>query len=110
MKSKWPWLLFCGLMHTAAYAVDDASKQVQMLNTQIQSQLQQIQENQKNVDKNLNAEIQGQLKKMQSDLQKQIDDGYYKTQNQIKAVQDALQQQIMQVNDNIKGMNAAKGK
>lgn len=88
------------------YADDSVSKQIQMLNSQIQAQLQQIQEAQKKTDKVFNDQIQAQLKQIQTDIQKQINEGYKKTQDQIKAVQDAMQKQIQQVNTNV--VNAAK--
>jgi len=90
-----------------AYAGDDASKQMQMLNSQIQTQLQQIQEKQQNQMLALNKQVQDQLKQMQTKLEKEISDGYSKTQDQIKNLQTALQGQIKQVNDNLeKGLKA----
>lgn len=81
----------------AAAAGDDAGKQIEALNTQIQAQLQQM-----------NATNQAQLKKIQADIQKQISDGYNLTQAQIKKVQDDMQKQIQQVNANITASKAVK--
>lgn len=81
----------------AAAADDSAAKQINALNTQIQAQLQKM-----------NETNQAQLKKMQSDLQKQINDGYNKTQAQIKKVQDGMQKEIQQVNANITASKAVK--
>lgn len=101
MKRKIVLYLFLvfGAVNIISAADDDTSKQLQMLNSQIQSQLQQIQEKQKNQDIEFNKQIQSQLKQIQSDIQKQIADGYNKTQAQIKKVQDTLQGQIKQVSE-----------
>ncbi len=95
-------LIMLGTGQSVVYADGgDASKQLQMLNSQIQVQLQQIQENQQKHDKAFNTQIQGQMKKLQVDIQKQITDSFNKTQEQIKTVQNNLQKEIKQLNENI---------
>ncbi len=110
MKSKlalsMSTLLFVAISGTCV-ADDDASKQIQMLNTQIQAQLQQIQEAQKKHDKDFNTQIQTQLKQLQSDIQKEISDGYNKTQDQIKKVQDTFQAQIKQISEDVQKASKA---
>ena len=93
-------LLFLGAGSTTFASSDNTSKQIQQLNSQIQAQLQQIQEAQKKYDQTSNKQIQDQLKQVQSNIEKEIMDSYNKTQAQIKTMQDALQLQIQQVNKN----------
>lgn len=106
-KKGWMMVLLMGTAHGAFAADESASKQIQMLNSQIQSQLQQMQEAQKKQNKDLNTQLQAQLKKVQTDIQKQINEGYAKTQDQIKTVQDNLQGQIKQVSADITKAAAA---
>lgn len=79
------------------YAENDATKQVQLLNSQIQAQFQQIQASQQAQIKTLNDQIQTQIKQMQTELQAQIQKVNTTAQEQIKLVQTTLQQQIQQV-------------
>lgn len=92
-------LIFVGAGHMAYAAEDNVSKQIQQLNSQIQSQLQQIQETQQKQTKTMNTQIQAQLKQMQADLQAQIQKSNTNNQDQIKAMQTQLQTQIKQVHD-----------
>ena len=89
---------FLGIVTSGVYDDNDnASKQMQMLNSQIQSQLQQMQEAQKKREKAEHSQTQAQLKKVQDDIQKQIKDSYDLTQKQLKTMQDTLQAQIKQI-------------
>lgn len=107
-QKKWMLILLLGAS-PGVFAEDDSpSKQIQMLNSQIQSQLQQIQETQKKQISDLNKQLQAQLKKVQMDIQKQINEGYSKTQDQIKTVQDNLQKQIKQVSLDVTKAGTAK--
>ena len=92
-------LLLIGISHVASAADDNVSKQIQLLNSQIQSQLQQIQETQQKQTKTMNTQIQAQLKQMQTDMQAQIQKSNSNNQDQIKAMQTQLQAQIKQVHD-----------
>ncbi|MDP3562036.1 MAG: hypothetical protein Q8R83_07660 [Legionellaceae bacterium] len=84
---------------TNSYA-DDASKQIQMLNQQLQSQLQQVQETQQKQLNDLNKQLQTQVKQVQTDLQAQIQ----KVNEQMKQMQTDLQAQIKQLQVNtVKG-------
>ncbi|HBI22470.1 MAG TPA: hypothetical protein DDY37_07825 [Legionella sp.] len=101
-------LLLMGTANGVFAADESASKQIQMLNSQIQSQLQQMQETQKKQNADLNTQIQAQLKKLQTDIQKKMNEGHAKTQDQIKTVQDNLQSQIKQVSEDITKIAASK--
>ena len=89
----------------AGHAEDNTSDQIQMLNSQIQAQLQQMQETQQKELKELNMQLQTQLKKMQTDLQEKIQTLNTQTQEQMKTMQTELQTQIKQVYD-----DATRGK
>ncbi|AHE67388.1 hypothetical protein [Legionella oakridgensis] len=80
-----------------AYADDNTTKQIQLLNSQIQAQLQKIQADQQNQIKQLNTQIQTQLKQLQQQLQDQIQQVNTDTQKQIQTLQTTLQNQIKQV-------------
>ena len=56
-------LLLGGLLNTA-YAADNTSQQIQLLNSQIQAQLQKMQTDQQAQIKTLNTQIQTQIKQM----------------------------------------------
>lgn len=88
-------------------AEDSTSKQIQMLNSQIQSQIQQMQEVQRKNDKAYHDKIQAQLKQIQMDIQKQISQGYNQTEEQIKKVQDTLQKEIKQVKEDVDSLAKA---
>lgn len=107
-KTGWMIVLLLGTANGTFAADESAAKQILILNSQIQSQLQQMQETQKKQNKDLNTQLQAQLKKVQTDIQKQINDGYAKTQDQIKTVQDNLQSQIKQVSGDVAKAAAAK--
>lgn len=72
-------------------ATDNVSQQIQLLNSQIQTQLQTIQSDQQKQIQTLNKQIQTQLKQTQTDLQAQIQKENAQTQAQIKELQTNLQ-------------------
>ncbi|WP_133127419.1 hypothetical protein [Legionella nagasakiensis] len=80
-----------------AYADDNVTKQIQLLNSQIQAQLQKIQADQQNQIKQLNTQIQTQLKQLQQQLQDQIQKVNTDTQKQMQTMQTTLENQIKQV-------------
>ncbi|PJD90731.1 MAG: hypothetical protein CK424_08675 [Legionella sp.] len=88
----------------------DSSQQVQQLNSQIQTQLQQIQETQQKQMKELNTKIQSQLQQMKKELDGQIQTVNTQTQKQLKQVQDTLQAQIKQVQADAMKAQAAASK
>lgn len=73
------------------------SEQIQQLNTQIQTQLKQIQITQQQQIDALNSQLQGQIKQMQAQLQEQIQKVNSQSQDQMQKMQSALQDQIKQV-------------
>lgn len=100
MLKKWMIGLGIGLclaspMGTAADAA--GAQQIQQLNSQIQAQLQQIQEAQQKQMKELNTKIQTQLKQIKTDLDASIAKVNTQNQTQLKQVQEALQAQIKQI-------------
>lgn len=96
-------LIFSTVLPLSAYATSTettgapVAQQIQQLNTQIQSQLKQIQvQQQQQIDK-LNGQLQVQMKQMQVQLQAQIQKVNAQTQDQMQKIQASLQQQIKQV-------------
>ena len=71
---------------------DNTAKQIQMLNSQIQAQLQQLQESQQKQIKELNVKIQAQLQQMQTNLEAEIQKVNTQNQAQFKKIQDNIQQ------------------
>ena len=93
-----PFYIFAMLSFShSLWAADSATAQVNLLNSQIQDQLQKLQEKQQKQMKDLNAQIQTQLQQMQANLQAQIQKVNTQTQAQMKQLQDALHQQIQQI-------------
>ena len=86
-------LLVCSMSAKA----DDASQQIQLLNSQIQAQLQQMQAAQQKQISTLNQQTQQQLKDLQTLLQNKMLASNKSTQEQIKTLQTTLQAQIQQV-------------
>lgn len=70
-----------------SYADDDVDKQIQQLNTQIQTQLQQIQALTQKQITTVNTQIQSQIQQMQADVQKQIATMNTQTQSQLQQLQ-----------------------
>lgn len=92
-------------------AADNTSAQIQMLNSQLQAQLQQMQDTQQKQIKELNTQLQKQLSTLQKDLQTKIETVNTQTQEQIKTLKTDLEKQIMQVYDEAtQGKTAAKPK
>ena len=105
------WVVFLGrgglglalsLSSMSTHAAEDsASKQIQMLNSQLQSQLQQMQEKQQKQMQTLNKQIQAQLKETQTKLQAQIKELNKTTQEKMKAMQTTLHDEIEKVNEKV---------
>ncbi|MCW8408591.1 hypothetical protein OQJ13_06340 [Legionella sp. PATHC035] len=90
----WAKSLFCMVfLANIAFAND-----ISQFNTQIQSQLKQLQTDQQQQTQQMNTQLQEQIKKVQADLQQQIQSVNTQLQNQIKTVQSQLQTQIQTVN------------
>lgn len=87
-----------GLLTTPLYA-DDTSKQIQMLNSQLQVQLQRMQESQEKQIHTLNAQLQKQLKETQTKLQSEMQAMNASNQKKMKAMHDDLQAQIKQIHE-----------
>ena len=95
-----------GCVSTGSFAGPDATQQ---LNTQIQAQLQVIQEKQTKATLESYKKIQAQLKQMNDDLGAQIKKVNDTSQAQMKKMQEDLQAQIKQVQaDAVKSAAAAK--
>jgi t-SNARE complex subunit (syntaxin) len=77
------------------------AQQIQMLNSQIQAQLQQMQETQQKQIADLNTQVQGQLKKMKDELSAQIATLNTNYQADLKKMQNDLQAQIKQVQSDV---------
>lgn len=91
---------------TGSFAGPDPTQQ---LNTQIQAQLQQIQEKQTKATLESYKKIQAQLKQMNDDLGAQIKKVSDQTQAQMKKMQEDLQIQIKKVQaDAVNSAAAAK--
>jgi gas vesicle protein len=91
-----------GLTSMSVHAAEDgASKQIQMLNSQLQSQLQQMQEKQQKQMQTMNKQIQAQLKETQTKLQDQIKNLNKTTQEKMKAMQTTLHAEIDKVNEKV---------
>ncbi|MDF1677506.1 MAG: hypothetical protein P1U32_02290 [Legionellaceae bacterium] len=90
------------LLSTAAIGADSgATKQIQMLNSQLQVQLQRMQETQQKQIQKLNKQLQKQLKDTQTKLQDQMAQMNTATQKQMKDMQKNLQAQIKQVHEEL---------
>lgn len=91
-------IMMMSVLNGVAFAEsDNVSKQIQLLNSQIQDQIQKVQSTGQDQVQQLNKQIQTQLKQMQTDLQNQIKDLNEKLEAQIKKVETSLQEQIKQV-------------
>lgn len=97
------WLLSgCLLMLASVWAyADDTSKQLQMLNSQLQVQLQRMQEAQQKQVKALSAQFQSQLADTQKKLQAQIKALNQATQQQMEAIQKDLEAKIQKVHEEV---------
>lgn len=84
------WIL--SISSVCMAAEDSVSKQVQMLNSQIQAQLHQLQETQQKQMKDLNIKVQAQLQQMQTNLEAEIQKANTQNQAQFKQIHDSLQQ------------------
>ena len=92
MKKKIASFVFLLVGYHGVFAANDnTSDQIQLLNSQIQSQLQTMQSDQQKQIQALNKQVQTQLKQMQTDLQAQIQKANSQTQAQIKQLQTSLQ-------------------
>ncbi len=89
------------LSTTAIGAGADATKQIQMLNSQLQVQLQRMQETQQAQIQKLNKQLQKQLKDTQTKLQDQMAKMNTATQKQMQDMQKSLQAQIKQVHEEL---------
>jgi TolA-binding protein len=96
--------LFCSFFLANIAFADDLSQ----FNTQIQSQLKQLQTTQEQQTQQVNSQLQDQIKKVQSDLQQQMQTMNTQLQNQIKQVQSQLQTQIQTVNSQVQQLQAGK--
>lgn len=84
---------------------DSVAKQIQQLNTQIQSQLQQIQEHNQKDNKEFNTQIQAQFKQLQADTQAQMQKLNSQLLAEMKQLQTSTQAALQQLQ---KDMQAAK--
>lgn len=91
--------LSCCLMSVHAASVDNATQQLQVLNSQIQAQLEAMQATQQKQMKDLNTQIQNQLKQMQTTLDSKINTMNAQIQKQMQTMNDTVQKQIKQVHD-----------
>ena len=89
------------LMSAWANAAEDTSKQVELLNSQLKVQLQQMQEAQEKQIETLNQSLQKQLQTMHADLQDQMQQAYTKNQKKIDALQASLEAQIKVLQDEV---------
>ena len=86
---------------SSAFGGDDTAKQIQMLNSQLQVQLQQIQETQQKQIQKLNEQLQAQLKEVQTNLEAEIQDSHKKNEAKMKAIQDNLQAEIKKLRETV---------
>lgn len=89
-------------MSQTVYAASDPTQMVQQLNSQIQGQLQKIQEQQNNSMKDMNTKNQTQLKKIHDELDAKIIGVNKDLQDKLKQINDSLQSQIKQVQTDVK--------
>jgi gas vesicle protein len=87
------------IFSSALFAADSTSKQIQMLNSQLQVQLQRLQASQEKQLQTLNKQLQAQLQDTQKKLQSQIDTLNKTTQAQMKELKKSLETQIKQVHE-----------
>ncbi|MFZ4076431.1 MAG: hypothetical protein ACOYKA_00460 [Legionellaceae bacterium] len=108
---KCPLLFVFFVYSFGVCAADNTSAQIQMLNSQLQAQLQQMQDTQQKQIKELNTQLQKQLSTLQKDLQTKIETVNTQTQEQMKTLKADLEKQIMQVYDEAtQGKTAEKPK
>lgn len=74
------------------------ASEMQLLNSQIQAQLQQMQEKQQKQMQDMNSALQGRM----SDMQKNLQDEIEKVNNNMLKIQSDLQKQIQQVQASIR--------
>ena len=90
-------LLSCLSVNLYAADASSASQQVQLLNSQIQVQLQEMQQVQQKQVIELNTKLQAQLLKMQTTLEQQMQTMNQDLQAKMKTMQDNLTQQMQQL-------------
>lgn len=97
------------LLGTSAISFADGqnnvSQQIQLLNSQIQTQLQRIQASQQESITQLNKQIQTQLKQIESNFEAEMQKLNSQTEAQIKKIEASLQGEIKQLQQE---MNKAK--
>ena len=93
-------LMLCASL-SSVYAAEGASKQIQNLNKQLQSQMKTMQETQQKQIQTLNELLQTQMKDMQSKFQVQIKGMNNDMNKRMEAMQKELQAQIKQVHEEI---------
>lgn len=84
-----------------AFCEESSSQQIQMLNSQLQVQLQRMQETQQKQIQQLNKQLQSQLKETQKKLQEQINQLNTMTEEKMKQMQKTLQAQIKQIHEEV---------
>lgn len=107
MKRKFGLLLSTTLLLSVTGNVQaaDTAKQLEAINTQIQTQLQKMQDDQKKQEQEINTQIQAQLKQLQTEMQEKIKDNYTQSQEQIKVAKEKLESEIQNIK---KTVDAAK--
>ncbi len=81
-------IIFCTLAFSSiAFADDGFTPGEVKLNTQIQTQIKALQDQQQQQIADLNTKLQAQIQKVQSDLQNQIQTANTQIQDQLKQIQ-----------------------
>lgn len=91
----------CAVFLKPAWADESASKQIQMLNSQIQSQLQAMHLKNQEQIKTLNNQVQEQLQELHKSTQSMVAKLNQQLSAQIKKVESDLQAEIQQVQANV---------
>lgn len=81
-----------------SFSADSADSKIQLLNSQIQTQLQHMQEDQQKQMTDLNKKIQDQLKEIKGELDSKIKEVNSIAQEKMQKIQEELQAQIKQIN------------
>jgi hypothetical protein len=87
-------LLVVGMSNIAYAESSNVSQQIQLLNSQIQTQLQKVQADQQRQILAMNKQVQMQFAQMQKDLQAQVQSANAQNQEQLKQLQVAMQNQF----------------
>ena len=93
--------LMCVGCASVGYTADNTSQQIQLLNSQIQAQLEKVQQQQQKQIQTMNAQTQAQIKQVQATLEAQIQKMNNDTNEQVKKLKTALEEQIKQVQQSI---------